>query len=196
MSPLMLMTSSAGTRANARVPGWRVMSGRVSHVSPWTNVMLMLLAVFGCGRADNRPNREAAAQPSPVSAPAPLELRLVVPAQVRLGEPVPMRFVLENRSDQPVVVELRGDPTAFDLVVLASDGSEIWRRLEGVGVADILMSRTVGPKSEIEFTDSWTQRTNEGQPVGPGTYQVRGILPVVDVPGGWGTELQALTIFP
>lgn len=105
-----------------------------------------------------------------------------------------MRLVLENRGDTPVEVELTGRPIAFDLVVLATDGSEVWRRLEGVAVDLILQPRTLGPGEALDFTDTWPQHDDQGRQVSPGTYRVQGILPVVDVTGGWGTELHDLTI--
>jgi hypothetical protein len=158
--------------------------------------MLILLALFGCGRSDNGPNREPSTLGLSVPPSAPLELLLEIPAEIRQGVAVPFKLVLENRGDQPADVELGGDPISFDLSVRSSDGSEVWRRLEGVATADILISRTVAPGAAIEFADTWPQRSNKGRAVGPGVYRVRGILPVVGVPGGWGTEIKTLTITP
>lgn len=77
-------------------------------------------------------------------------------------------------------------------MITADDGAEVWSRLEGVAVSDILQSRTLAPGETIEFTESWEQRGNDGRRVRPGTYRVRGILPVV--PDGWATDPQTMTI--
>lgn len=156
--------------------------------------MLILLALLACGPSGNGPDTDPPAQALLAAAPAPLELRLEAPAQVRAGQPVPLRLVLTNRGDRPVEVELTGQPIAFDFAVVASDGTEVWRRLVGVPIEAILQPRTLAPGQEIAFTDSWDQRTNTGQPVTAGAYRVRGILPVAGVQGGWATAFQTLTI--
>lgn len=155
--------------------------------------ILTILVLASCGGPENADDPGLVSQQA-VAAPSPLHLRLEVPGQVDAQQPVPMRLVLENRGDDPIEVELQGSPIAFDLVAFAADGSEVWRRLEGVAVDLILQPRTLGPGESLEFTDTWTQRDNRGRQVSPGTYRVQGILPVVDVPDGWGTELHTLTI--
>jgi hypothetical protein len=155
-------------------------------------IMILLLVPFGCGRPGN--GAELSTQADANAVPVPLELRLEFPAQVRVRQPVPMRLVLVNRGDRPVAVELGGEPIAFDLVVVDANGAEVWRRLEGVAIPDILQVRTLAPGGELEFTETWRQQTSRGATVTAGTYRVRGLLPAVASPGGWATAFQTLTI--
>ena len=104
-----------------------------------------------------------------------------------------MRLVLTNRGTDTVEVELGGNPIAFDFIVTA-DGAEIWRRLEGVAIEDILQVRTLAPGDSLDFAAAWNQRMNRGAAAEAGAYQVRGILPAIDPPGGWSTAVRTLTI--
>lgn len=115
--------------------------------------MLMVLTILGCDPSSNEPDTDPPAQAVLAAAPAPLELRLEAPRQVRAGQPVPLRLTLTNRGDRPVEVELTGQPIAFDLAVVASDGTEVWRRLVGVPIEAILQPRTLAPGQEIAFSD-------------------------------------------
>jgi hypothetical protein len=158
--------------------------------------MFAFVSLWTCGRNDGGSSFNPPTQPAPQGAPSPLELRLEVPAEARSGAMVPVRLVLVNHGIEPVEVGLSGNPIAFDLVVTDANGAEVWRRLEGVAVEDILVTRTVLPGREIEFQDYWAQRDQSGRRVPPGTYRLRGILPVVEVTGGWGTGVHTLTITP
>ncbi|MGH7573559.1 MAG: BsuPI-related putative proteinase inhibitor [Longimicrobiales bacterium] len=191
MSVQRFIRSTAVARARARVTGRRIMPGNESHRFTFAEPMLVMLALLGCGRSDNTPDPAQLAS-APAQIRGSLALTLEAPAQVRSGESVPLRLVLENRGDEPAEVELGGDPIAFDFVITADDGAEVWSRLEGVAVSDILQSRTLAPGETIEFTDSWEQRGNDGRRVSPGTYSVRGVLPVV--PDGWSTDARTMTI--
>jgi hypothetical protein len=159
-------------------------------------LMLPLLALGGCGGAGHNPEVEVHAQPSPVPAPAPLHLRLEAPDTVRAGRQVPLRLVLENRGETPIEVELVGSPIAFDLQVLTAGGEVVWSRLDGVPIEDILQPRTLAPGQAIVFADHWNQRDGRGRRVAPGPYRLRGVLPVVEVPAGWGTDPRTLTVLP
>lgn len=94
------------------------------------------------------------------------------------------------RSGGSVVLTLRvGNPTAgvarlplfashgyaFDPVVQAADGREVWRRLPGrfAGTADELV---LAPGAHAELTAVWDLRDRHGRPVPPGEYRVRGRL--------------------
>lgn len=159
-------------------------------------LLLALLALLGFGGPE-RADREAPRQlPDPVPAPAPLTLRVELPDLAPAGMAVPFRLALANRGGQPVPVELGGRPIAFDLVVRRADGRVVWRRLEGVPVETILVRRTLGPGEVLTFEGHWDQHDSEGKQVPPGIYQVRGVLPVPGVPGGWGSAPRELTVTP
>ena len=183
-----------GARAVARAPAPRSGRRHVARRRPLLPALLLAVLAAGCGGPGGGSDGNAFEPPSRAEAPMPLELRLEIPERVRPGEPVPMRLVLANRGDAPVEVELGGSPIAFDLVVTAPDGAEVWRRLRGRPVEAILQLRTVEPGGEIDFADRWDQRDDRGRPVEPGSYRVHGVLPVPGSPEGWWTEARTLTI--
>ena len=49
-------------------------------------------------------------------------------------------------------------------------------------VASRIDGMVLQPGQELEFRYAWLQRDNAGRPVSPGTYQVRGVLPIPDAP--------------
>jgi hypothetical protein len=130
----------------------------------------------------------------PAAVPPPLRLRLEAPHCVRAGQPVPLRLVLENQGNRPVEVGLGGRPIAFDFVITAPDGSELWRRTEDVAASLLLQLRTLAHREAIALSDSWNQQDHRCRRVEPGCYRVRGILPVEGAPGGWATDTHLITI--
>jgi hypothetical protein len=134
---------------------------------------------------------------SHVSASTPVSLRTWVeaPEQVHADEPVSITLRLQNTSIEPVDIYLTGRPTAFDFVVTRLDGAVLWRRLEGKVIPMLLQIRRLAPGEVIEFQETWNQRTNRGEPVGPGRYLVRGILPT-DEPEPLKTPPVTLHVLP
>lgn len=199
-----LVASQIGPRAFAWGPTGSpgIVIGRVLPAATYLFAVLLVLGDCSGSVGGSNPERPVQTLESPVqqqtpaSEMAPLSLRLEAPSEVRAGESVPLRLVLVNPGPEPVTVDLGGDPTAFDFLIVASDGTAVWRRLEGVAVEDILVPRTVDPDSSIRFTATWPQRDNDGRQVGPGGYRVTGILPVVGTPGGWVTEAQTVVVLP
>lgn len=152
--------------------------------------VLVLLALTLPHRVPPAPHQ----LPDPVPAPAPLVLRVDLPDLAPAGMTVPFRLALANRGRIPVTVELAGQPIAFDLVVRSGDGRLVWRRLEGFAVEAAPAIRTLAPGEVLTFDGHWNQRDGEGRPVPPGLYNVRGVLPVADAPGGWGSAPREITI--
>lgn len=105
-----------------------------------------------------------------------LRLRLETPERVTAGEAVPMTLRAENVTDGPVELHLRGREIVFDLVVTRSDGTVAWRRLEGEVVPAILRLETLPAGEALVLEATWDQRANDGSPVAPGVYTVRGEL--------------------
>jgi hypothetical protein len=103
-----------------------------------------------------------------------MPVELLVPPNVRVGQPVPMTLRIRNTQDQPITLYLQGRPVAFDLVVERSDGEVVWRRLDDATVSTILGIRTLAPGEVLELKESWAQRTQAGQRVRPGKYSVTG----------------------
>lgn len=129
------------------------------------------------------PADDAELRPSPQPAPESqvsatesdsLELSLEVPQQVRAGAATRMSIRVENTSGGPLDLYLRGREIAFDLIVENAHGEVVWRRLEEEVIQAVLRIETLQPGAMLELADSWDQRANDGDPVPPGTYTVRG----------------------
>jgi hypothetical protein len=122
-------------------------------------MLLYLLALLGALRADS----------------VTLDIRL--PAGVRVGHPVPITLRVTNTGATPLTLYLQGRPASFDVIVSRRDGTVVWRRLEGAVISAILQVRTLAPAETLELQDTWDQKTNRGEPVGPDDYVVTGVLP-------------------
>jgi uncharacterized protein (DUF58 family) len=105
-----------------------------------------------------------------------MTLELLVPEQVRVGEPVPLTIRATNRGTEPVTLYLRGRPIAFDLIVTDARGKLVWRRLEKATTTMVLQVRELKPGESFALDDVWQQQTNAGTPVAPGEYRVKGQL--------------------
>lgn len=163
-----------------------------SHASSHVLCFLSALAVLtGCGAPpesgesmppEPRPATEAAvsgesqadpAQPAPSDS---LRLLLELPERVPPGRAVPITLVVENLTDRPLALYLRGRTIAFDLTVRRADGGVVWRRLEDEVIPAILRIEPLQPRGRLELSAEWDQRTNAGEPVPPGDYEVQGEL--------------------
>jgi hypothetical protein len=91
----------------------------------------------------------------------------------KLGRKLPLKLKLKNISDHPVELTLIGCP-AHDFVI-DQDDKEIWRWSHDKPTLEITGFKTLNPDEELEFETEWDQRDNEGNPISPGTYLVRGI---------------------
>jgi len=107
----------------------------------------------------------------------------------KLGQKLPLKLKLKNRSDQLVQVNLSGHP-AFDFVV-TKDKAEIWRWSYGKSILEIAELKTLNPGEELEFEADWDQRDNKGNLILPGSYEVRGIL---NVAPHWKLETEPLFV--
>lgn len=105
-------------------------------------------------------------------------VELVCPPEVRLGDTVAITLRVRHDGSQPLALQLPGRPVAFDVVIMGANGIEVWRRLHGTVTASALMLVQLAPGEFRDFTAEWAQVDNAGRPVGPGTYLVRGILPL------------------
>jgi hypothetical protein len=109
--------------------------------------------------------------------PAFLRVSADAPAEVRVGEPVPITLRLENVGDRPLDLYLRGRTIAFDVVVRRDDGSVVWQRLEGEIIPAIIQQVSIGARETFELRTEWDQRTGTGLPVESGRYFVQALLP-------------------
>ena len=105
-----------------------------------------------------------------------LRFEIEIPPAARTGEPVPITLRVRNLGKRPRELNLAGRPTAFDVTVTRTDGSVVWRRLEGATIPGILGIQVLEPGGMLEFKDTWDQRTQRGEQAGPGWYTVEGAL--------------------
>lgn len=155
------------------------MRGRAS-----TGILALVAALLAACRpagtdgADAPPPAERSVPEADVPATVSDSLRLwlEVPEEVRAGEPVPIAFRVQNVSDRPLDLYLRGRTIAFDLIVADAEGAVVWRRLEDAIIPAILRIETLGAGETLGLEDTWDQRSNAGDAVAPGAYTVRGEL--------------------
>lgn len=105
-----------------------------------------------------------------------LRLDLELPAQARAGAELSITLRVRNVTNRPLDLTLRGRTIAFDIVVTRADGSTAWRRLQDEIIPAIIQLRTLAPGEAFALRTEWSQRTNTGELVGPGTYMVQGFL--------------------
>lgn len=134
-------------------------------------LLLAALLAAACGRDHPRPRRPAHTMSDNPS------LRLIAPAHVKTGEPVPIALQVTNTGDRPVELHLLGRDIAFDITVTGEDGGVVWRRLEGATLLGILQLKVLAPGDTLELRDVWDQRTTGGRAAAPGGYTVEGIVP-------------------
>ena len=103
-----------------------------------------------------------------------LRLWLEVPERARAGTVVPIRLWIENVSGRVLDLYLRGRSLTFDVVVTRTDGSIVWRRLEGEIIPAIVRIEALGPGQRLEARAEWDQRSSTGVPAGPGAYTLTG----------------------
>lgn len=103
-------------------------------------------------------------------------LEIEVPPRVVAGDSV--RIVLRATNDGPGPLELylMGRSVTFDITVAGTDGTVVWRRLEGQTVPAILQIRFLAPGESLELEHVWDQRANGRELVGTGTYTVTGAI--------------------
>ena len=99
-----------------------------------------------------------------------------VPENAEAGAAIPITMRVENRSNEPLELYLRGREPTCDFIVTSSDGDVVWRRLEGQIIQAILRFEVLAPGQVLEFRDTWDQKDNAGKRVAPGVYVVRGAV--------------------
>ena len=142
-------------------------------------IILALLAVVatGCEEAaqprDLPPNMPAT---SPTLNESALSMILHLPSEVKAGEPVPLSLVVRNTSQQPVYLETGDSTTTFDVRVMDQSGKTVWRRMHERESLAALHEQNLAPGEEVQFADTWDQRSNAGARVPQGKYEVHGTL--------------------
>jgi intracellular proteinase inhibitor BsuPI len=134
--------------------------------------LLLLQRAFAGGGAELRAPSAAHEGRRPDS----MRVEILIPPEVRAGQPVRMTLVATNITDRPITLFLQGRPIAFDVIVRRNPDEVVWRRLENATVSAVLQLRTLGPGEMLELNDTWRQISDSGRTVGPGEYTVTGEL--------------------
>lgn len=127
---------------------------------------------------------------------APVELRLVAPAEAQSGRDVSLSVVVKNTTDAAVEIDVSAYPlpVGFDVVVYDSQNRAVWRRVSGV-IPAMARGLRIDGSSEVRFECVWNGRDLSGAPVPPGVYRLQAILKDVTFgPRELTTALQTLTI--
>ncbi len=106
-----------------------------------------------------------------IGSPQPLtrwlNVWLEMPAEVRLGEPVPLTLKVRNISEEPV--NLFHGISPFDFTILEEDGTEIWRWSRWRVFADVLIHSKIQPGETLEYHATWDGHDQDCRPE-PGVY--------------------------
>lgn len=105
--------------------------------------------------------------------------------EVVAGEDVVFEVVITNRTDKTIEIE-HGHPSEVDIVVLTTDGTQVWRHQVGArwGVG---MSTEIQAGGEARFAVMWSpQLDQDGFPLPPGDYLVRGFADPLTYENGRG----------
>lgn len=121
-------------------------------------------------------------QPNPTSPLTARQLGQAIEVETELrgdtydldrGRGIPLRVVVRNRSDRPLQIPMGGQQFDFRIY---RNGQLVWNWAHEKAFIMILQQRTLEPEEEIVYTALWNMRNNEGQPVEPGRYVVRGMF--------------------
>jgi hypothetical protein len=69
-----------------------------------------------------------------------------------------------------------GSSQIYDIEVLDGSGKEIWQWSYDKYFLFVLTSITLQPGEQKLYQETWNLRSNQGEPVAPGTYRARGWL--------------------
>ena len=96
---------------------------------------------------------------------------------------MPLIFTVTNISKLPLTLQLMGREPTADFQVSDRQGRGVWSRLRGKTMMGPLRLYPLAPARSLSFKEVWDQRGDNGKPVPPGDYLVRGVL-LTDRPDG------------
>ncbi|HEX7126461.1 MAG TPA: BsuPI-related putative proteinase inhibitor [Thermodesulfobacteriota bacterium] len=96
----------------------------------------------------------------------------------RVGEPVTLVLFVENRGQTPVRL-VHPSAQRYDFTV-SREGREVWRWSAATGAvfAQALQEIEVPPGERLVHRETWRGTDTAGQPVPPGRYAARGLVPL------------------
>jgi hypothetical protein len=105
----------------------------------------------------------------------PLQLSLQAPAEIESGKELTLKLRIKNVGEK--ALKLSTGAASYDFIVTDHDGQEIWRWSYGKqGFPAWQQYLTLRRGETEEHMITWAQIDNEGYPVPPGAYWVRGIF--------------------
>lgn len=114
----------------------------------------------------------------------PLELRVEIAGEEyltfwgkvlwRLGQKVPLKLKVKNRSDRPFELAFYSHPP-YDFVA-TRDGTEVWRWSRKQVIRLVHDSKLLLPGEELEFSADWDQHDEKGQLITPDNYVIESVL--------------------
>lgn len=104
----------------------------------------------------------------------PLRLTLELPKEVLSGESLSLKLKIENTSDR--VLNLKIGYAPYDFIVTTPDNTEVWRWSHGKAFPLMTQPLLLQPGEIKEYSETWDQLDNEGYPIPPGIYFVKGIF--------------------
>lgn len=117
---------------------------------------------------------ETAAVTAPASDSVSIEVEL--PADVAHGQPIQLVVRARNTTDRQLDLYLRGREPTVDIRVRDAASRVVWERLRDEIIPAIVQLRTLAPGEVLEVRLDWDQRTNDEEPVAPGSYTIRALL--------------------
>jgi len=134
--------------------------------------------VVGCGSGSGQtPPTLTGGEPSPFPTRLlpELWLSLNAPLQVKAGEAVTLELTLTNQTGRHLTFFMP-DPYPHQFVVETPNGTPLWSLTFDKVIAGMEVTRSLAPDESLTFRELWDLTDNNGIPLPPGNYFVRGSL--------------------
>ena len=156
---------------------------------PALGVAATLVLLAGCDSTGDMIEQPSGDPQSVVSESEGIRLTLRADKpEYDLGEPVTLTFEVKNVSDVSRTFEFSSACQNDSLVHQADE--LVWSVSHDLACAQILTSIMLEPGETWASSDIWDQRSNKGEPVGPGTFDATARLTQIGTP----LESDSLTI--
>ena len=90
------------------------------------------------------------------------------------GEPFSLTLSVSNCNEHETTRRY-GSGQIFDFVVRDQSGELVWNWADGRGFVLAVKERTYGDRQTVTYGVVWSQTSNDGAPVIPGTYQIEAL---------------------
>ena len=143
-----------------------------------TSSLLVLSCAPGGGEDDRSGGdiREGNGDRPATASSQTRDLRLTLTAgraSYQKGKPILFSLTLENRTDEPVVVNWNSGQH-FETAIEDASGKEVYRWSRGMAFTQALEERTLEPGQTDRLEATWDQKDPQGKQVASGTYTVTG----------------------